>query len=588
MERAVNPTTQITLARKTLLGAALLYFAMSAPYVFAQAETNPIAALTPVSNAELAAPEDSDWLSWRRTYDAQGFSPLDQINRTNVADLQIAWKNELQVGPNMATPLVHEGVMYLLSAADTLLALDATNGEELWRYEHVLSGASSAKIGIALHGDKVIMPTSDMHMLALDSKTGEIVWDHAFATNTGGVPYSLRAAPLIAGDKVIQGITATFVPAGGMIVALDVNTGEESWRFNTVAQPNEPGGNTWNDLPAMARSGGSVWVPGSYDPELDLVYFGAAPTYDTNALLNRVDKEGVSNDGLFTNTTMAFRPGTGELVWYFQHVKNDQWDLDWIYERHIMTVPFQGRDRKVVMTAGKMALYDALDAATGEYVFSMDMGLQNIIAAVDPTTGDKTMNANATPNPEDTHLLCPFANGGRNWQAASYNPDNKMLFLPIAEICMTGGPTGVGGLLSSGSVMTAAPMEGSDGMFGRLQAVNMETRELDWNFREVVTHASGTLATAGGVVFLGAIDQSFKAFDDRNGEVLWQTDLGDVAASFPITYSVGGKQYLAVVIGQPSLHANIFIGTVTTFLGVENSPVTQLSRDGAALVVFAL
>ena len=548
-----------------------------------------LANLSPVSDAMLAAPPSSDWLMWRRTYDGFGFSPLDQITRANVADLELAWTASLESGSNMATPLVHDGVMYLLSTSDTMLAMDATSGELLWRHKHEGAGIGSAKIGLALHDNKVLMPTGDMRMLALDSKTGEVIWNtEIIATQSGPIPYSLRAAPIVANGMVIQGITATMIPEGGFIVGLDLASGAEVWRFHSIARPDAAGGNTWNDLELAKRSGGSVWIPGSYDPSLDLIYFGTAPTYDTGSLLYPVDKPGINTDALYTNSTVALRPKTGELVWHFQHMANDQWDLDWIYERQLIELPVNGADRKVVLTAGKMALYDAVDAATGEYVFSIDLGLQNLVSAIDPVTGAKTLNPNAAPNAEDTMLVCRFANGGRNWPSATYNPNTKMLYLPLSEICMNGGPTGNGGLLSSGSQLTPAPLPDSDGKFGRMQAVNLATRELDWNFREVVSPTSAALATAGGVVFGGALDESFKAFDDASGEILWQTDLGDIPASFPISYSVDGKQYIAVVIGQPSLHANIMIGVITGFLGTEQSPVTDLDRSGAAVVVYAL
>mgnify|MGYP003299918732 FL=1 len=380
------------------------------------------------------------------------------------------------------------------------------------------------------------------------------------------------------------------VPGGGFIVGLDLDSGDEAWRFHTVARPGEDGGNTWNDIPLEERSGGSVWVPGSYDVELDLVYFGLAPTYNTEPLLRPVDIEGVSNDALYTNATVALRPSTGELIWYFQHIANDQWDLDWVYERQLVEIEIEGEMRKVVLTAGKMALYDALDAASGEYLFSIDLGLQNIITAIDPETGAKNISPAATPNAEETHLLCPFANGGRNWQTASYNPDSKILLLPIAEICMDAGPTGQGGILSTGAAMRAmpSPLAGSDGRFGRWQAINLETRELIWNHREVVPPTSAAISTAGGVVFFGALDESFKALNEATGEVLWETDLGDIPASFPITYQVGDTQYIAVAIGTPTINANVWIGVVDGFLGGEDNVIRNLSRNGPALKVFAL
>jgi alcohol dehydrogenase (cytochrome c) len=544
--------------------------------------------MTTVTDSMLENPPASDWLMWRRTYDHFGFSPIDQINKNNVDELEMAWRVTLQPGSNMPTPLVHDGVMFLLSTQDTVLAMDATSGELLWSHQHDIDGLESSKIGIALHGDKVLVPTADMQVLALDFRTGEVVWNSTIVTtNTGRVPYSLRAAPLVANGVVVQGVTATMIPEGGFIVGLDLDTGEELWRFHSIARPDAPGGNTWNDAPLAERTGGSVWVPGSYDPELNLIYYGTAPTYDTATLLYPVDKAGVNTDALYTNSTVALRPETGELVWHFQHMANDQWDLDWVYERHLIEMPVNGEDRKVVLTAGKMALYDAVDAATGEYLFSMDLGLQNLVSSVDPVTGAKTVNANATPNAEDTHLVCPFANGGRNWQAASYNPNTKMLYLPLSEVCMNGGPTGVGGLLSSGAMMTATPLPDSDGNFGRIQAINLGERELGWRYRQTVSPTSSALSTSGGIVFVGSLDESFKAFDESTGEILWQTDLGDIPASFPISYSVDGKQYIAVVVGQPSIHANTMMGAIAAFLGSAN-PFGSMSRNGPAVQVYAL
>ena len=277
------------------------------------------------------------------------------------------------------------------------------------------------------------------------------------------MPYSLRGAPLVANGMVLQGVTATMIPEGGFIVGLDLESGEEVWRFHSIARPDEPGGNTWNNLALKDRSGGSVWVPASYDPELDLAYYGTAPTYDTAPLLHALNEEGISNEALYTNATIALRPKTGELVWYFQHMPNDQWDLDWVFERQIVNLEVEGVPRKVVLTAGKMALYDVLDAETGEYLNSYDVGLQNIVTAIDPETGDKAINPRAIPNSEDANLLCPMANAGRNWPSASVNPNKKMLYLPLAEICMMFGPTSpTRTLLSTGVAIRAQPMANSD------------------------------------------------------------------------------------------------------------------------------
>jgi len=557
----------------------------------AQGNNSLLENLTPVTDAMLANPPAHDWLMWRRTWDTYGFSPLDQINKNNVAELAEAWRVPLEPGSNTPTPLVHDGVMFLLNGDDTLFVMDASSGEMLWTYEHQTApgGVPSSKIGIALHGNKVLMPTNDMRLIALDHKTGAIIWDHAIAdTRTGRRGHSLRAAPIVANGKVIQGINATMVPEGGFIVALDLDTGEEAWRFYTIPRPGEYGDNTWNGLELANRSGGSVWMPPSYDPELDLVYFGTAPTYDTAPLLHPLNEQGLNADALYTNSTVALRVSTGELAWHYQHIANDQWDLDWVYERQPIHVPVNGVMRKVIVTAGKMALYDALDAASGEYLFSLDLGLQNLVKEIDPVTGVKTMNPNATPSAEIAQLVCPFAAGGRNWQVSSFNPHSKILFLPIAQMCMNGGPTGQNSILSTGAPLDPTPMPGREGEFGRLQAVNMETRELLWDLREMAPPTTAIVATAGGVIFGGTLDHSFKAIDESSGEILWQTSTGDIPASFPITYMADGKQYVAVVVGQTTIHAGTFLGAVTAMTGGAQGPMGQLQNSGAALIVYAL
>ena len=552
-----------------------------------------LADLRPVTAEMLANPSAGDWLIWRKTYDSHGFSPLDQIDTENVDQLAEAWRIPLGQGSSMATPLVHDGVMFLADTNDAVLALDARSGEELWRYEHETGADATAglngKFGIAIYGTSLIVPTLDLRLLALDFRTGEPVWEHAIAV-TADRPnrYSLRAAPLLADGVIVQGVTATMVPEGGFIVGIDAGSGEELWRFQTVAGPDDPGGHTWNDIALTERQGGSVWVTGSYDPELDLVYFGPAPTYHTAPLLDPVDLQGVSNDALYTNSTIALRPRTGELAWHFQHVANDQWDLDWSFERQIIEVDVAGSPRKAVITAGKMALYDALDAATGDYLFSIDLGLQNLVASIDPQTGVKTMNPNARPNAENAVLICPQPIGGRNWIAAAVNPESNMLFLPLAETCMMGGPTGGDSqLLSTGAAISGIAPPDSDGNVGRLQAINLETRELAWSFREFMPPSTAVLATGGGLVFGGAVDQSFKAFDQADGEVLWNTDLGDIAASFPISYSVDGKQHIALVVGQAGLHAQALIGHAIQTSG-DISRFSGLTREGPSLVVYAL
>ena len=549
----------------------------------ADPDTNPLLRnYSSVSDELLQNPPDADWLTWRRTYNNLGFSNLDQINRDTVAELELAWHQEVTAGNNMPTPLVHDGIMFLYSAGDVVLALDATNGEMLWRYSHDGNAVTSHKFGIALHEDKVLVPTSDLHMVALNARTGEVIWDHAVdvGDNEG---YALRSSPTVAGGQVIQGMAASFVPGGGFIFAIDLDTGKETWRFNTLARPDAPGGNTWNNIPLEERQGGSVWNTGAYDAELDLVFYGVSPTYNTGPLLYSLGVDGVNNDALYTNTTLALRPATGELVWYYQHVANDQFDLDWIFERSIVELEINGELKKVVVTAGKPALFDALDAATGEYLFSVDTGLQNLFVAINPETGEKIPNPNVTLDAEEIRTVCPFYQGGRNWHASSINNDSGLLFVPMFEVCMDTLLDDSGTLLTTGMRADTRPVPDTDGNYGRLQAIDLNTREPAWQYRQEVVPASASLATAGGLVFLGYLDNSFKAFDQQSGEIVWEAQLGAIPAAFPITYSVDGTQYVAVVAGQLNIHTGVWLGLQNKFSGF-----VPENQEAAALWVFAL
>jgi alcohol dehydrogenase (cytochrome c) len=531
---------------------------------------NPLDRITPVTDAMLNSPPDGDWLTWRRTGAGLGYSPLKQINKSNVDRLTVAWSWSLPNGANEMTPLVHDGVLFVFGYGDVVQALNAATGDLLWEYnERTLSqaadiaGQGPLKKAIAIYGQSLFVPTSDGHLVALDVKTGNVLWEAAVG------PPGLRlltGGPVIAKGKVIIGTGSLLSPvspgatAGGWVIAFDAVTGKEAWRFNTIPGPGEPGGNTWNDLPQAARSGGSIWVPGSYDPELNLVYFGTGQTYDTGPLRDRIKGSNSTNDGLYTDTTLAFNPDTGKLVWHYQHMQNDQWDFDWAFERQIMMLPVNGDMKKVVVTSGKVGVHDVLDAKTGKYLFSMDVGLQNFITAIDPKTGAKTYDPALIPDGKVSQFICPHVEGAKNWIPSSFNPDTKTLVVALAESCMymTPVPPGERGLLSTGVSPTLSPRKDSDGLYGRLEAINLETRKVEWIDRQRAPLTSGVMATAGGLVFAGSLDRVFAAYDDATGKKLWSMRLNEVENSSPITYAVNGKQYIAVILGMGGMHSKLY------------------------------
>ncbi len=533
--------------------------------------------LRPVTDVMLLDPPAEDWLHWRRTQNSRGHSPLDEINRSNVQNLDLAWSWALPSGENMMTPIVHDGVMFAYSFGDVLQALDATTGELLWGFERKLDGGipADSKKGVAIYDDKIIIPTSDMHLIALDMKTGAVVWDRRVDIGDEDGHW-FKSAPIIANGKAIIGLTGRQrVEGGNFILAVDANTGEEAWRFWTIARPDAPGGDTWNDLPLDQRTGGSVWIPGSYDPELNLVYFGPAPTYDTSRLRQGPDDLNNNSDALYTNSTIALNADTGELVWHYQHTNNDQLDHDWAFERTLVEIPVNGVMRKAVITGGKLAIFEAMDAATGEYLFSFDLDMQNVIAEIDASTGRKSLFPTAIPALDATLSqyslpgICPDWLGARNMQTTAYNAATGILFIPLSDTCLDD---------DTGERWQKYPDSSTDGSYGIIRAVNLATRETVWTQRQTGPQAAANLITDGGLLFIGSVDRWFKALDQDTGTVLWQRRLDNALNSYPVTYRVDGKQYVAVATNTGGIHTR-------TMRAAAN---INLPPTGATLWVFAL
>ena len=538
---------------------------------------NPLDKYTPVTDALLQNPPPGEWPSWRRGYDAQGFSPLRQINKTNVAQLRLAWSWALPNGPNESTPLFHDGVLFVHSNGDIVQAIDAGTGDLLWQYSRRLPAGAvpTVKRAIAVYGENVYIGTSDTHVVAVNATSGRVVWDTAIADQKQG--YGLTGGVTVAKGKVIAS-TVGRVAGGNYVVALDAQTGKEAWRFGTIPKDGEFGGNTWNNVPYDKRNGGSVWVPGSYDSTTGLLYIGVGQTYDTGPYRNPA--AGANDDLLFTDSTLAIDPDTGKLAWHYQHLSNDQWDYDWAFTRTLVRLTPTGS--LLVGTGGKQAVYDYVDAKSGEYAFSFDLGVQNVITGIEPKTGIKRIDKNLTPGNGQTVTACPHAGGAKSWLPDSYNPDSHVLFVSLVEACMDLIPVAPGerGRLSTGVRWTLRPRPDSDGKYGRVHAINIETKKTVWMARQRAPLSTGVLATAGGVVFGGAIDRGFFAYDDATGRELWRTRLNDVPSSAPITYLLNGRQYVALVTGNGGAQAATFPALVPE---IKNPP-----DRGAALWVFEL
>lgn len=542
---------------------------------------NILDSMSTVEESALRKPSKGDWLNWRRSDEGIGFSELDDINRDNVHSLISAWSLSLDTGTNSITPLVHDGIMFINSNG-TVLALDLVTGDTLWKFTR---HATVSPIGppvtqprsMAIFEDRLFVPTLDNHMIALDARSGAVIWDHLVA----GVQETLRmtSGPIVVRGNVIQGMSGCAgvgEPGGCFIIAIDAKTGKETWRFNTIAKAGEPDGDTWNGTPDEERFGGSVWTAGTYNKKDNLVYFGTGQTYHITQLMNPPER-GEKNAALYTDTTLALNPDTGELIWHYQHMARDVWDLDWPFERMIMTLPSEQGERRVVVNMGKIGILDAIDAKTGDYIFSYDLGMQNIVTEIDPTTGWKTTAPRLEPDNKEQKTICPFALGVRNWPAASYDPTNYTLYVPLlVNSCMnfTWSP---GEDFDIGYGMKAST-EG-DGNFGAVAAINLSTRKLTWMKKFRAPAASAALSTAGGLVFVGGRDRQFRAFDSDSGEILWQIKLDNSLSAFPITYANEGIQYVAITSGG---------GNPFDILTQTLTPELDSTRVGTTLWVFKL
>ena len=541
--------------------------------------SNPLDSFKAVTETMLNKVPDGDWLMWRRTYDAAGFSPLKKINRTNVKDLHLAWSWTLPNGANESTPVVHDGVLFVHGFGDKVQALDAATGDLLWQYSRRLPKgvAASLKRGLSIYGNRLIVPTSDVHLVALDTKSGRVIWDVEIADMKAG--YRVTGGPLIARGKVMIGTTGR-AQGGNFIAGHDVETGKQLWRFYTIARPGERGGDSWNGLDLEKRNGGSVWIPGSYDPVQNLAFFAPGNTYDTEPLRTLVKQPGMTNDGLYLDSTLALNPDNGQLEWHFQHQNNGQWDLDWAFERLIAQLPVNGQVQSVVVTAGKQAIFDFVDTETGKYLSSLDLGLQNIVTSIDAKTGFKNVNLDLVPGDGKTKMICPHVGGGRGWLPTSYDPATKILYVPIVEACMDLVPVAQGerGSLTTGVRWTVRPRPETDGKYGRLQAINLATKKTIWSERQRAPITTGTLVTGGGLVFAGWLDRTFGAYDATTGAPLWKARLNDVPSSAPISFSAGGQEYVAVIVGPGGFQSNAYQPLVPE---IQNPP-----DHGAALWVF--
>lgn len=533
----------------------------------------------PVTQVTLNDPPESDWLSWRRTLDGQAYSPLSQINRGNVGELKLAWVVAMRDGSNQVTPLVRDGVMYLAHPGNVIQALRADTGDLIWEYSYPHPKDSMTLGGpvrnIAIYDDKIYLATYDAALIAIDARSGELVWRTVKADYNQG--YTHTSGPIIGDGVVLSGINGCerYQREGCFITGHDAQTGKELWRTSTIALADDPNSVTWGDIDEDFRAGGDTWIAGSFDPALNLFFIGTSQAKPWVAASRGMSTEDAA---LYTNSTLALDPQTGRIVWYYQHIPGETIDMEVGFERMLVDVEGQ----PLLFTIGKDGILWKLDRSNGAYISHVETMEQNIFSSIDAATGRVTYRQDIREaGIGDTISACPGIYGGHNWQAMAYNPKAQSLIVPLHQLCtdMIGRAVeqvpGEGGF---GGESRTYEMPDKNGLLGRLTAIDVRTLQVIWSHEQRAMFMSGALATAGMLVFIGDLDRYMNAIDVETGETLWRTRLGAPTHGYPITYAVNGEQYVAMPTGMGVFRA------VTAVL----SPEIYQPANGQALYVFKL
>lgn len=556
----------------------------------------------PISDAELLQPDASDWLWFSRTANAQRFSPLEQVNRDNVQQLGLAWSRGLPKGLSYAIPLVHDGVLYLAAPDSSVQALDATNGDLIWEYRRPYPNDSMGAFGrsktLSMYADMVYFTAPDATVVALDARSGAVRWEAPVGQRGNS------SGSIVAKGKVISSGTCGQGPRDNCVItAHDAFTGALVWQFHTTQDNSDAAADTWGNTPLDERLASPWGLPGSYDAQADLVYWGIAnPMPTTRANRHGGDSGNVGYAApteLYSNSTVALDPDTGELQWYYQHLPGDDWDLDMNEERIVLTTTMnpdpahvkwinpsveRGSTRDVVVNVGEGGGLWMLDKHTGEFLWAtpFPFNVENFfLSDIDVTSGRTYINrALLVDEPGENHVVCYF--NTRSFWPSAYDPRANVLFVPYIRNCLDMTAENVATGTNERRVGSPEPGVPDDELNG-LARIDLETGQMQhWPSGRIPTN-SAIVATAGNLVFWGDINRRYQALDADSGEILWETLLGGPVSMSNITYAVAGRQYVAVISGATLSQRSL------TELQMGPIPLQLDAMPGdATLYVFAL
>jgi PQQ-dependent dehydrogenase (methanol/ethanol family) len=492
----------------------------------------------------LAEPESGDWPTYSGKLDSNRHSSLRQIDTGNARQLQLQWTYQLPYSPLETTPLVVHGQM-IVTAPNRVCSLDARSGREIWCYSRPRHGgdevsgdaALGANRGAAILGDRVFFATDDAHLICLNRITGGLMWDVTMPENGGH--YGVTSAPLVAGDLVISGVSGGDAPLKGFIAAYKATTGRQAWRFWTLPKPGEKAAETWVG-PAVENGGAATWFTGSYDPETGLLYWPTGNPYPDT------DGDPRKGDNLYSNCVLALDARSGQLRWHFQFTPHDLHDWDATEPLLLIDTRYKGHDRKLLMQANRSGFFYVLDRTNGEFLLGTPFVKRLNWASGIDHTGRPVLTETNQPRMSGTRT-CPAVRGATNWYATAFNPDTRLFYVMATEDCNIYKPTGLGFEALADPANLAEKY---------LRAIDPETGRIAWEIKQVgapETNYSGVLSTAGGVLFYGETGGGFAAVDAKTGATLWHFETGQGFKASPMTYTVNGRQYVAIAAGNTIL-----------------------------------